>query len=679
MTRGVDPELTRLLILELERHLPALERIDDPEDGRRALHALKGSAGLAGEAALAASLQRLERRIRRGETEALLDAAPLVRLAIERLASGRSAAPSVWPEPPPDLLPQPLDPLVRTQYHEEVADRLRAIDHALAAPGDPVDAAMDSYRHVHTMKGAASAVGDEPMSWFCHGLEERLKGATHETSASTALSELARYRAVLGALVDDPEAALRMLRRQPPKAASAAPAPRATQRPDEDGAPFGADDGTIRVAAHAIDRVLDRLAGVGLARERVASHTERALDRGRRLRRMRGELVEALRLIGPPRPWGTPAAAIQRIRETIQGLSSESDAVERAVADVRGGDQVLKDGVAEARAHLSSMRQTPIGQIFARVAGAIEAEGRRAGREVHVRVEGAEETIDRRLAELLAEPCLQMARNSVAHGIEPPEARRAGGKPPAGTVTLSAKRRGSRLTLTIADDGQGVDVAAVRRRAVAAGAVAPALADAADDNTLLALLVLPGFSTRETSDLLAGRGIGLDIALGAVQRLGGALRLSSRQGEGFAARIEIPIESGLAHVLFIAAGGEEYAVLASNARAIRKSSGVETLGARTPHLAACLEARANDPAPLLLEMAPDEDPPYAVGIDAVGRTEHVLIRPLTPLLSTMGPYAGAVIRDDGSLRLVIDAFALAPRARALRAVPEARTSAFPSA
>jgi chemotaxis protein histidine kinase CheA len=693
VTQTPDPELTRLLILELERYLPTLRLVPpNMEDCRRAVHALKGSAGLAGEGPLAASLQRVERRVRDGDPAAINDAAKLVMVAVERLSSGKSATGSVWPEPPPDLIPQTLDPLVRTQYQEEIADRLRAIDVSLENRGDPVDAAMAAYRHLHTMKGAASAVGDEPMSWFCHGLEERLRLAKDQERALLALQDLARWRGVLGALAEDPEAALRTLRGQPPKRPSTLPVPRTSLRPEDDPRSHGdgtsptlsergrnlGEDGTIRVQAQSIDRLLDQLVGIGLAREQISAQVERTRERGRKIRRMRVELVEALRLIGPPRPWGAPAAALKRIAAAVATLSEVGDDMEGSTAEMRAGDLILKDSVSEARFHLSTMRQTAVGQVFSRIASAVEAEARRAGREVVVRLQGTDEPIDRRLAEQLMEPCLQMARNSVAHGIEPADVRERHGKPRHGTVTLSARRRGNGLTVTIEDDGQGVDVSAVRRRAVDAGAVAPALADAADDNTLLALLFLPGFSTRETSDLLAGRGIGLDIALGSIQRLGGALRISSRHGEGFSARIQIPIETGLAHVLWIGAANDEYAVLAANARSVRKSSGVETLS-RIPHLAACLEARTNDHAPLVLDMGLDEDPPFSVGIDTVGRTEYVLIRPLTPLLSTMGPYAGAVVREDGSLRLVIDAFALAPRARALRAVPEARTSAFPSA
>ena len=117
-----------------------------------------------------------------------------------------------------------------------------------------------------------------------------------------------------------------------------------------------------------------------------------------------------------------------------------------------------------------------------------------------------EEPVDRRLAEHLVEPCMQLTRNAIAHGIEGPDEREASGKPREATITFSARRVGNRLVVTIADDGAGVDVSAVRTRAVEAGLVTETLAAAADDQTLLELLFFPGFSMRENSpDLLAGR------------------------------------------------------------------------------------------------------------------------------------------------------------------------------
>jgi two-component system, chemotaxis family, sensor kinase CheA len=315
------------------------------------------------------------------------------------------------------------------------------------------------------------------------------------------------------------------------------------------------------------------------------------------------------------------------------------------------------------------MRQAPIAAMLGRVALAVEAEARRSGREVVVRTLGGELTVDRRIAEQLADPCLHLARNAVAHGIEPPEQRVAAGKPPQGTITLSVKKTTSRLRITIEDDGAGVDVADIRRRSVEAGSVTKALADAADDDTLLALLFLPGFSTRESSDLLAGRGIGLDIALAAVQRLSGGIRLSSRLGEGFTASVEVPVDTGMSRIVWVEAAGEEYALVAGQVARVRPNQGelVET----TPHLAACLGREGAATAMLALDLVTGDtdSAPARIGIDRVGAAEDQLIRPLTPLVAAMGPFAGAIVRGDGSVRLALDGYALAPRARALGRLP----------
>ncbi len=676
-----DPELTRLLVGELERHLAALEaeaaRADaaDLELVRRAVHALKGSAGLAGEPELAAAMQRTERRLRDGERDAISEVIETIRVAIKRLSAGETAIAGGWPEPPPDLVPQAIDPLVRTQYVSEVSDRLAQIDDALGSSGDPVDAAAAVYRHVHTMKGAASAVGDDPMAWFCHGLEERIRGGfgSHDAAIAT-LQEVARWRGVLGGLLEDPEGALASLGGRPlaPRRSSFRPSQRAGA--DEEGA-----DATIRVPAHAVDRLLDHVGGIAVARERVSGRVVRANAQARTARRLRAELAEALRLIGPPRPWGAPAAALRRIERAAQTLAQIADELDHAAENLGQTDFALKDATTSAKKLLSAMRQTPVRGLFARLSSAALAEARRTGRLVSIRTLGAEEAIDRRLAEQLAEPLLQLTRNAIAHGIEPPDARQALGKPREAMLTFAARREGSRLNVTIGDDGAGVDVSAVRARAVEAGLVTELLAEAADDQTLLELLFLPGFSMRgQSPDLLAGRGIGLDITLASVQKLGGTIRLSSKPRHGFEARVDVPVERGLATVLWVAAGGREHALPATNTRRVRVNDGPEA--ERVPHLAACLEPMAPERAEYVVELDVGGDPPerLLVGVDSVGITEEVLVRELTPLLRAIGPFAGAVVRGDGSLRLALDVHALAPRARALGRVPEGRVSEPPS-
>lgn len=644
-----DPELTQILVQELERHLVALQAMTDAEleAPRRTVHALKGSAGLAGEPELAATMQRLERRLRDGDASALPEVVATVRLAVLRISRGEPAAAGGWPEPPPDLGPSELDPLVRAQYMVEVSDRLARIDDALTS-GEQDEAAAEIFRHVHTLKGAASAVGDEPMSWFCHGLEERIRT---RTNGAQTLEEVASWRAVLGALVDDPDAALATLRGVPARPR------RQTQRPPGIEPEL---DATIRVSAQAVDALLDYSAGIAAARERVAARGPGAMEHSRTMRRLRADLTEALRLIGPPRPWGAPAAALRRVEGAAETLGRLSEEVEGVSGLLHSIGQSLRDDVGASRKILSTMRQTPIRGMFNRLSAAVAAEARRNGRAIAVQTIGADELVDRRLVEALAEPCLQLARNAIAHGIEDPDARAALGKPRQATLTLSAGRIGNRLFIAIADDGAGVDIGAVRQRAVDTGLVTDVLARASDDQTLLELLFLPGFSTRSQSpDLLAGRGIGLDITLASVQRLGGSIHLSSRQGLGFEARVDVPIESGLVNVLWIVAGENELAIPVSNAKRIRQNDEVGI-----PPLAACLEPQSSTRSSLALDLDDGENL-VAVGIDSVGLTEEVLVRPLSPLLAGLGPYAGAVVRGDGSIRLVIDAHALAPRARAL--------------
>lgn len=671
-----DPELARLLVEELRRHLPALEA--SPRDGaaaQRAVHALKGSAGLAGERELAASLERLHRRVRDGDSSAFDEAANVVRTAIQHMSAGQPPVAAQWPEPPADILAHPLDPLVRAQYAAEVTDRLARLDEALAS-SDKVEAAAVAYRQLHTMKGAASAVGDDAMSWFCHGLEERLKAAKDPEAAAKALAEVVRYRSVLGALLDDPEGALRTLRRH-----TSVPPSRLSNRPEEEAprsfAP-GADDLTVRVPAASIDRLIDRLESFDLVRDRLGIRADAARDIARTLKRLRVALVEALRLIGPPRPWGAPAAALHRIERVSQALGPIGDEIDGAAGGLRGAGLSIRDGVTEAKRHLSSMRQTPLGRVFARLANAAETEARRIDRAVIVRTKGADETIDRRVAEQLVEPCIQLVRNAVAHGIEPADARVASGKAPSGTISLLAKKASHRLSITIQDDGAGVDVAEVRKRAVEAGTVSREVADAADDDTLLTLLFLPGFSTRDSTDLLAGRGIGLDIARVAIQRMGGTILLSSKKSEGFSARIDVPIGSGLATVLWVLAGGEEYALPVTTPVRVGANDGVEA--GRVPHLSACLEARTNERGAHAITFELDEESaPITIGVDAIGRIEEVLMRPLTPLVAGLGPFAAAIARADGSLRLALDVHAIAPRARALaRGIEGRRSDAPPS-
>jgi two-component system chemotaxis sensor kinase CheA len=182
------------------------------------------------------------------------------------------------------------------------------------------------------------------------------------------------------------------------------------------------------------------------------------------------------------------------------------------------------------------------------------AAGKRAALELDDR--GAE--ADRQVLEQLREVFMHLLRNAIDHGIEEPEARAAAGKPELGTITLRASVSGDRLTITLEDDGAGISLEAVGRRAVAAGILGPAELERASEAELADLIFLPGFSTRQTVSALSGRGVGLDIVRSRVERMHGRVVVRSRPGAGTSFVIDVPLSLTSSHGLLLRAGGAAY-------------------------------------------------------------------------------------------------------------------------
>jgi two-component system chemotaxis sensor kinase CheA len=671
--RAPDPELARLLLEELRRHEPELADGAPALSQRRALHALKGSAGIAGERGLSESLARLERRFVAGDPGAVAAARALVAEAAAALSAGLSIGAPTWPEPPDDLCPLTRDP-GGAGYAAEMADRLAHLDRALAATGDDVAAAQAAFRDVHAMKGAALAVTDEVTAWFCHGLEERLRaGQSSEEAARKALAELTRWRGVLAEMIVAPDRALETLRllsrpsRLPSIPPSSMPVPSRRLDPDAEARAQG-DDATLRVPTATIDRLLERVRQLGQVRAEVADGAGTASSLAARAHELRKELTEALRLIGPPRPWGAPAAAIRRVDAAARELGAVASRLDGESATLKETADRVRAESAAAHADLAAMRTTKVGWLFDRVAAAVTAQARREGREVRLVVSGGETAMDRRLAEQLVDPVLQLARNALTHGIETAVERALRGKSRVGALRLTAEPRSGGLRLTVQDDGAGVDVADVRARAIARGTISAEMASTADDQTLLSLLFVPGFTTRDNADLLAGRGVGLDLALEAVHRVGGTIRLTSRPGTGLTAALDIPFEPGLIKVLWLEAAGSTFALPVHRARRILLGRDAAAAGA-VP-LAACLRGTEPRPSPpqataFAVELEPlrEEGAAPVIGVDRVGSIEEVTLRTVSPLVAAAGPFLGAVVRG-AELRLCLDAHDLAERASA---------------
>jgi two-component system chemotaxis sensor kinase CheA len=668
-----DEELRALLVAELVRHLATIEdgapTATDPDTVRQALHSSKGSAGIAGERELSRALEVQERLAPVDLEGARREGKRLLTLAIARLKKGQTAVPATWPVPPSHVRAVELSPEMLAQYTYEMRDRLAVLDEALSSGGSPRSVADEGMRHVHTMKGAASAVGDEPMSWFCHGLEQELQSARRSGDDAGAVRLLVRYRWALGQLLEDSPGALDRLR-----AGSIAP-----QRTPSDVAIVAVNPppmlATIRVSSGAIDRLAETTEATNMARERVTGRIERSQADARLLRRTRASLTEALRLIGPPRPWGAPAAAIERIARAADSCRQVADELIQSADMLRDGERILKTTTEDCRREISAMRLTSMGALFSKLTAVVESESRRTGRAIIVQTRGADTPVDRQLGERIVEPCLHLVRNAVAHGIETAEVRASMGKAVTGTITFAARSDGRRLIVSIADDGPGVNFERVREGAVSAGLVSREVADAADQDALLEFLFLPGFSTAESADLLAGRGVGLDVVRALVERIGGTIRITTREGAGVNVFVEVPTDVGVHRVLWVRSQKDEFAIDVSNVQAIDRLYGADRR--RVPHLSFCLESTHNRESNFALSLeAPSSEGTaiVRVGVDEILRVEEAVRRPRTRLLSAFGPYAGFVVRGHGGLALVLDAYALVPLIRARGGVLEPKAA-----
>jgi two-component system chemotaxis sensor kinase CheA len=640
-------------------------------DTRAALHTLKGSAAMAGHTELALVVGQLGQRVREGGSAAREGAAVVLEEVLARLQAGGPPFATRWPIPPPPLGPTRVDPRYALEYQATMRDRLLEIDRLLAAGDDAEATLVSAGRALHAMKGAAAAVGDDVTAWYCHGLEACLKGDGQASRAQDRLMALSRDRLLVALLVDDGEAGLETLR-----AITGARAPHhslrgASKRPQGPaGRAPDADDLALRVSPAVLDQLVDHVDGVNALGDDLDAAATAASRMSARLFAVRATVLDALRRIGPARPWGPPRAALAELEGAADTLRRAGTRANLAAITFRGGAGVVRTRLREVRRELTTLRLTSMGWLFERVGNAALRFAEQQGKLVHVAIAGAEVPVDRALADRLFDAVLQLVKNAVAHGIEAPERRVARGKPERGTLLLRAERDGDWLRVQVEDDGPGVDAERVQKAALARGLTrAEVFAQAASDDELMGLLLLPGMTTTDDPDLLAGRGLGLELVQAAARQLGGAVRLHHRGGGGLVATLEVPSDQSVVDVLWLEERGATFAVPVGYAGRV---AGVASPA--PPRLSACLGERGSGSPRLALHLIVPQVGEVPVGIDRAGAIERVGLRPLPARVAAAGPFAGAVLRPDGTLVLVLDGPALAASARVLTAMARAGAS-----
>jgi chemotaxis protein histidine kinase CheA/ActR/RegA family two-component response regulator len=439
------------------------------------------------------------------------------------------------------------------------------------------------------------------------------------------------------------------------------PEPRQDRRAVERPVPGGSE--LVRVEVERIDELLDA------ASELVRVEVER-ID----------ELLDAASELVLDRA---------RIARKLQDVEARARALDdgdllRTVAALHDDLEGLKRTSATLQDRIRRVRVVEIGRLFARLGQPVRELARKEGKEVNLSTAGEETEIDKALVERVAEPLLHLLRNAVAHGIEPPEVRRALGKPGAGLVSLTARRTDDALEIVVDDDGQGIDLAGVRRALVAAGRVDLDAAGDLDEASLFAALFEPGISTRVAADDVAGRGVGLDAVRAALTRMHGSVSVTSRAGLGATFTVRLPVTTAVQEALLFKVGGHVYAVPAARVDETIDVTPADVqlgdderlrfrgqwlplvrLGALlgVPPPPGASERRAALVMTAVLGPASDGRAPstlrFAATCDRVIGPREIVVRSLGPLLSRLPIYAGATISGAGKVQLILDVTRLA--------------------
>ncbi len=336
----------------------------------------------------------------------------------------------------------------------------------------------------------------------------------------------------------------------------------------------------------------------------------------------------------------------------------------------------LSSAIGEVRETIARTRMQPIERLFALLPRLVRDTAKSVGKTVRLRIEGSDVEIDREMIEAIRDPLMHIVRNAIDHGIEAASEREASGKPGGGTLTVIARQSGNQVSITVADDGRGIDIARLRAKAVALKLISPGDAAAMSAEAALALVFMPGLSTSEGITDISGRGVGMDVVRANVERLGGTIALDNRPGHGLAITLRAPLTLSIINALLVESGGQVVAIPRATIDEIvsvkSPSVRVEAIGGgnvavirgrmlSVVSLAAILCIRDEALSHLVVV-----DPPggnrFALGVGRVRDHEELVVRPTAPHVAALGVYAGQSLPDNGVPVLVIDAAGIATRA-----------------
>ena len=335
--------------------------------------------------------------------------------------------------------------------------------------------------------------------------------------------------------------------------------------------------------------------------------------------------------------------------------------------------------VSELQEDVMKTRMQPVDQLWSKLPRVVRDLAKQFGKEVTLCLEGGETEFDRSVLEAVKDPFTHLVRNAVDHGIEPPEARQASGKPGAGMLMLSASHQGGQVVLEMTDDGAGIDPGRVGAKALQAGVVTAEQLARMSDREVVDLVFQPGFSTAEVVTNVSGRGVGMDVVRTNIERIGGTVDLVSKPGAGTTVRIKIPLTLAIIPALLVACHGSRYAVPQAAVQELVHLEG-DALGSQVERVDTALVYRLRghllplvrleealgyeqldiaERSALDIVVVQADGEPFGLAVDAVEGTQEIVVKPLARHLKHISAYAGATILGDGGVALILDVTGIA--------------------
>lgn len=423
-----------------------------------------------------------------------------------------------------------------------------------------------------------------------------------------------------------------------PKPAAAKPAAKAAPKKDGGGekAPATNVEQTVRVDVKRLDHLMNLIGELVLGKNRL------------------------IKIYGDVEERYDGERFLEELNQVVASISSVTTDVQLAVMKTR---------------------MQPVGKVFNKFPRMVRDLSRELGKNIELVITGEETELDKSIVEEIGDPLVHIIRNSCDHGIEKPEDRVAAGKPEGGTVNLKAYNEGNHIVIEVADDGKGLDADMLRHKAIQKGLISEREADSMSDKEAFGIIFKPGFSTAAAITNVSGRGVGMDVVKTNIEKLNGIIDIESEKGVGTTQKLKIPLTLAITQALLVAVQEEYYAIpLSSVIETVRVSQdeiytvdGKSVLRLRDEvlpivHLADIFKVNfvlesTNEVYVVVIGLAEQK---MGVIVDYLVGQEEVVIKSLGYYLKGTEGIAGATVRGDGKITMIVDVAAMMDMAKEVK-------------